>query len=66
MSTVKYVILDYAQERSLIVASGDKAKMTSQLSELKKAQHYLDDPNRYELMPLSVFVVAFGRMNDLQ
>lgn len=64
MSTVKYVILDYASERSLIVASGDKAEMTSQLSELKKAQSYLDDPNRYELMPFSVFAVAFGCVND--
>lgn len=66
MSTVKYVILDYAKERGLVVASGDKAEMTSRLFELKEAQNCLEDPNRYELMPFSVFAVAFGCLNDLQ
>lgn len=60
MQTVQYVLLDYSKDKqNLVIATGSKKAMEAKLEELKKTQHYLDDPGRYDIMPLLVYKTVF-------
>ena len=63
MQTVQYVLLDYSKDKqNLVIATGSKQELEIRLDELKKTQHYLDDPGRYDIMPSLVYNAVF--VND--
>lgn len=57
----KYVLLDYTKDDgNPAIAVGTKEAMEKKLEELKKTQHWSEDPGRYEIMPYECFIIAFG------
>ena len=57
----QYVLLDYSKDDGKPdIASGSKEVIEAKFKELKNTQDYLDDPGRYDIMPLAVYCMAFG------
>lgn len=57
---VQYVLLDFSKKlEDLVIDIGSKKAMEAKLEELKKTQSYLDDPGRYDVMPLSIYKTVF-------
>ena len=60
MQVTLYVLLDFSKKlEDLVIAVGSKTDVEAQLEELKKTQSYLDDPGRYDTMPLLIYKKVF-------
>lgn len=61
MSTSQYVVLDYSLDsKSYVLDSGSKRDMELRIEQLKREQSCLEDPGRYDIMPLANYLCAFG------